>query len=89
MEQQYQPADQIALYWTQLRSRQQGELGDEVERFVWLAYPNTKGDIADNLACVSFVALIGDGELQRWVHQAARLICGSLSCRAARGGFLS
>lgn len=76
LEQWYQPADQIALYRMQLKSRQQGlketlgELVDEVEWLVRLAYPNMEGDIADDLAQDSFVTSLGNGELQRWVHQA-------------------
>lgn len=76
LEQRYQPADQIALYRTQLRSLRQspketlGDLGDRVERLVRLAYPNAEGDIADDLARDSFVASLGEGELRSWVCQA-------------------
>lgn len=80
LEQRYQPANQISLYWTQLRTMQQspkeslGDLGDRVERQVRLAYPNTEGDIADDLARDSFVASLGEGELWRWVCQAGPMM---------------
>lgn len=45
MEGRYQPPDQVSLYRTQLRAKNQdpkeslGEIGDAVERAVRLAYP--------------------------------------------------
>lgn len=95
LEQQYQLADQITLYRTQLQSSRQGqketlgELGDEEERLVRLAYPSAEGDIADDLARDRFVVSRGDGGLRHWVYQACPSSYTEARAAALQGGILS
>ena len=75
LEQRFQPVGQETLHRTRLRCYRQRkeetlqQLGDAVERLVYLAYPTADMRMRDEMSKEVFMGAIGSAEVRQWVHQ--------------------
>ena len=76
LEERFAPANQTELYRTQLRERHQKavetlpELGQDIKRLTYLAYPTAPYDVQETLAKEQFIDALRDSDMRLRVKQA-------------------